>query len=101
MSDPQRPEGVIGGQSVWPYAHLRLSTGRVVAVAVDVTVGVVAIEPDGSAWVKLYGGSGETFWERYAQLRVGGTVEHEGHTVQLAESNPDGVPRPWVRLVCT
>ena len=102
MSSAAKPSGpaLIGAASVWPYSHLRLTAGRVVSVGTDLKVGVVRVHDDGAASVKLFGGSGPTFFEEYATLRPGEGVDYRHHRVQLVESRPDGDPRAWIRLVC-
>ena len=66
MSTP--PTGLLGGTSIWPYADMRLHAGSIVWVAAGIKLGIVRVNGDGTVDGKLFGGSDETFWERYVTL---------------------------------
>ena len=99
MSTP--PTGLLGATGIWPYADMRLHAGSIVWVAAGIKLGIVRVNGDGTVDGKFFGGSGETFWERYVTLAPGEPVEVRGHEVRLVEAQPHGEPRPWARVLCS
>lgn len=99
MSTP--PTGLLGGTSIWPYADMRFHAGSIVSVAPGIRLGIVRVNADRTVDAKAFGGSGGTFWEQYVTLTGDAPVVVREHEIRLVEAQPDGEPRPWVRVLCS
>lgn len=84
----------IGDNAVWPYAHWRLRSGRILWVAPGIKMGIININIDGTVPVCFYGpeNSGR------ATLTLDTPVTFGNVTVTMIESDLTERPR-WIRIL--
>ncbi|HVX42440.1 MAG TPA: hypothetical protein VHC49_01055 [Mycobacteriales bacterium] len=84
----------IGGNAVWPYAHWKLRSGRILFVAPGIKMGIININRDGTVPVVFYG-TGDS---GRATLTLDEPVTYQDVTVTMIESELTESPR-WIRVL--
>lgn len=85
----------IGGSAVWPYAHWKLRSGRILWVAAGIKLGIININLDGTVPVCFYGPDDA---EGRATLTLDEPVTYRNATVTMVEAELTERPR-WIRII--